>query len=249
MDPITKLSKKQKRLLRNQDPNKMAVIDKLNFKLKQIEPLTQNQKLVYKGLDKNMLLIGSAGTGKTFLSIYLSLKEIINNPNSPYKKLYICRSAEPTKSVGFLPGSLKEKMKIYESPYYAILTEIFERSDSYDYLKNKQIVEFMSTSYIRGITLDNSIVIVDEIQNLEWNELYAIMTRIGKNCKIIFCGDYKQSDLKTKYSTDNRKDDILKFIEIIKKMNSFKIVEFNHNDIVRSDIVKEFIIISESFNF
>ena len=115
-----------------------------------------------------------------------------------------------------------------------------------EYLKNKGMIEFISTSYVRGLTFDDCIIIVDEVQNLEWNELYAIMTRIGQNCRIIFCGDYRQSDLKNNYRNDNRKDDILKFIDVIKKMLSFKTIEFTHDDIVRSSIVKEFIITSEN---
>jgi phosphate starvation-inducible protein PhoH len=229
------------------DSSQKAQSTKLNFILKHISPLTQNQKLTFSNYEqnKNLLLIGSAGSGKTFLSTYLALRELLDETISN-KKLYICRSAEPSKNVGFLPGSIKEKIKIYESPYYPIFTQLFDRSDAYEYLKNKGMIEFISTSYVRGLTFDDCIIIVDEVQNLEWNELYAIMTRIGQNCRIIFCGDYRQSDLKNNYRNDNRKDDILKFIDVIKKMLSFKTIEFTHDDIVRSSIVKEFIITSEN---
>lgn len=220
---------------------------KLNFIMNNVTPLTENQKQTFMqyNLNKNLLLIGSAGSGKTFLSTYLALKELLEG-NTDKTKIYICRSAEPSKNVGFLPGSLKEKIKVYESPYNSIFSQLFNRGDAYEYLKNRNMIEFISTSYIRGLTFDDCIIIVDEVQNLEWNELYATMTRIGKNCKIIFCGDYRQSDLKNNYKTDNRKDDILKFIDVIKQMSSFGIVEFTHNDIIRSDVVKEFIITSES---
>ena len=233
--------KKQKRIINND------VSSKLNFTLTNISPLTPNQKLTFTNYaqNKNLLLIGSAGSGKTFLSTYLGINELLNGATEK-KKLYICRTAEPSKNVGFLPGSIKEKMKVYEAPYYPIFAQLFERGDAYDYLKNRGMIEFISTSYIRGLTFDDCIIIVDEVQNLEWNELYAIMTRIGKNCRIIFCGDYRQSDLKNNYKTDNKKYDILKFIDVVKKMSSFSTIEFGHNDIIRSEIVKEFIITVEN---
>ena len=240
------MPKKNRKQLR-QERNNKETSTKLNFTLSHISPLTSNQKLTFTNYaqNKNLLLIGSAGSGKTFLSTYLSINELING-ESQKKKLYICRTAEPSKNVGFLPGSIKEKTKVYEAPYYPIFAQLFERGDAYEYLKNKGMIEFISTSYIRGLTFDNCIIIVDEVQNLEWNELYAIMTRIGQNCRIIFCGDYKQSDLKNNYKTDNKKDDILKFIDVVKRMSSFSTVEFNHDDIIRSKIVKEFIITVES---
>jgi phosphate starvation-inducible protein PhoH len=245
-----RLTRKQRRLLRQ---NKTGELDspKLEFEMKKIEPLTENQKISFEYFEKgkNLLLIGSAGSGKTFLSFYLSLSELFSEKNKKYDKIYICRSAEPSKNVGFLPGNLKEKTKYYELPYYGICSELFRRSDAYELLKQKQNIEFISTSYIRGITLNNCIVIVDECQNLEWNELYAIMTRIGHNCKILFCGDYKQSDLKNNHYNDSRKEDILKFIKVLEKMKFFEIVEFGHNDIIRSEIVKEFIIKSENLNY
>jgi phosphate starvation-inducible protein PhoH len=249
MEETRKLTRKEKRILRQ---NKGIIPqEKLNFNLKHIEPLTKNQKLSFEAYQsgKNLLLIGSAGSGKTFLSFYLSLNELINKNSKQLNKIYICRSAEPSKNVGFLPGNLKEKTKYFEMPYYGICTELFGRGDAYELLKQKQNIEFISTSYIRGITLNDCIVIVDECQNLEWNELYAIMTRIGHNCKILFCGDYKQSDLKNNYKNDSRKEDILKFIKVLKNMKFFEIVEFDNNDILRSEIVKEFIIESEKLNY
>jgi phosphate starvation-inducible protein PhoH len=249
METNKRLTRKERRILR-QKGQEVTNQDKLNFHIKNIEPLTENQKRSFDAYKqgKNLLMIGSAGSGKTFLSLYMSLLEVMKE-NNIYKKIYICRSAEPSKNVGFLPGSLKEKIKMYEMPYYGICAELFNRGDAYEYLKSKNIIEFISTSYIRGLTIDNAIVIVDEIQNLEWNELYAIITRLGKNSKIIFCGDYRQSDLKNNYKNDNRKEDILKFISVINKMKSFKTIEFTHNDILRSAIAKEFIIVSENMGY
>jgi predicted ribonuclease YlaK len=217
--------------------------EKLNFVLKHIDPLTQHQKNAFHSYskNKNLLLLGSPGSGKSFLSIYLALREILNE-NSSYKKLIIVRSAEPTKNVGFLPGSLKEKIKVLEEPYEAIVTELFNRGDAYQYLKNKGIIEFLSTSYIRGITLSDSIILVDEVQNLAWNELYSILTRVSDSSKVIFSGDFYQSDLNNRYRDDTRKDDIIKFASVIKKTNCFDTIEFDFNDIVRNPMIKSFII-------
>ena len=241
MDSTNKLTKKQKRVLRNQDPNKMAVIDKLNFKLKYIEPLTENQKLVFTNYSqgKHLLLHGLAGTGKSFLSIYLSLKEIINNPNNAYKKLYIIRSAVSTRDIGFMPGKAKDKAGVYEAPYYYICNKLFERQDAYDYLKQKSIVEFMTTSFIRGITLDNCIIIVDEMANLNLHELDSVITRVGDNCKIIFCGDFSQTD----FTKESEKRGLPDFMKIIDNMKSFGRIEFDkEEDIVRSGLAREYLI-------
>lgn len=247
-----RLTRREKRLLRKGNDHHIIenTQEKLKFHLKHIEPLTYNQKVTFQSYNqgKHLMLLGSAGSGKTFLSLYLALREVLNG-SQEYKKIYICRSAEPSKNVGFLPGNLKEKTKVYEAPYQGILTELFGRGDAYEYMKSKNIIEFISTSYIRGITLENCIVIVDETQNLIWNETYATITRIGKNCKIIFSGDYRQSDLRNQYRDDNRKEDILKFIDVVKRMKSFEMIEFTHDDIVRSDTVKEFIITVEKLGY
>ena len=140
--------------------------------------------------------------------------------------------------MGFLPGNSKDKAKVYEAPYYAICTELFGRSDSYEYLKQKNIVEFISTSFIRGITLNDCIIIVDEIANMNLHELDSVITRVGKNCKIIFCGDFRQSD----FTRDQEKNGLIDFMKIIKRMKSFYFVDFNEQDIVRSSMVKDYII-------
>jgi phosphate starvation-inducible protein PhoH len=146
-------------------------------------------------------------------------------------------------------NSMKEKIKIFEVPYQQIFAELFGRGDAYEYLKHKGIVEFVSTSYLRGMNYEDVIVFVDEMQNLEKNELFAIMTRMGKNSKIIFAGDYRQSDLKQRYRDDNSKDDILDFVEVVKQITQFKVIKFEPDDIVRSGLVREFIIIAEKMGF
>jgi phosphate starvation-inducible protein PhoH len=238
MEQTKRLTRKEKRILR-QTNQKVNNQEKLNFKLKNIEPLTQNQKLSFEAYQngKNMLLHGIAGTGKSFISLYLALNQILSE-NSQYKKLVIVRSVVPTRDMGFLPGNSKEKAKVYEAPYYAICTELFGRSDSYDYLKSKNLVDFISTSFIRGITLNDCIIIVDEIANMTLHELDSVITRVGKNCKIVFCGDFRQSD----FTKEHEKNGLVDFMRIIERMKSFTFIDFNEQDIVRSSMVKDYII-------
>ena len=233
-----RLTRKEKRILR-QTNQKVNNQEKLNFNLKTIEPLTQNQKLSFEAYHsgKNLMLHGIAGTGKSFVSLYLGLNQILSD-NSPYKKLVIVRSVVPTRDMGFLPGNSKEKAKVYEAPYYAICTELFGRSDSYEYLKSKNLVEFISTSFIRGITLNDCIIVVDEIANMTLHELDSVITRVGKNCRIIFCGDFRQSD----FTREHEKNGLVDFMSIIRRLKSFTFIDFNEHDIVRSAMVKDYII-------
>ena len=235
-----RLSRKEKRLLR-QDKEKVGQEQhKPNFQLKKIEPLTVNQRLAFESYNqgKNLMLHGIAGTGKSFISMYLALNEVINNPDSPYDRVIIVRSVVPTRDMGFLPGNSKEKAKVYEAPYYAICTELFGRGDAYEILKNKGTVDFISTSFIRGITLNNTIIIVDEIANMTLHELDSVITRVGRNCRIIFSGDFRQSD----FTKESDRGGLLSFMRIIERMRSFHFVDFDENDIVRSSMVKDYII-------
>ena len=238
-----RLTRKQKRIQQQSvkvQENQNSL--RLNFKLRNVEPLTENQKLTFEQYEqgKNLLLHGIAGTGKSFLSIYLSLKSILSE-TSRYKKLVIVRSVVPTRDMGFLPGNNKEKAKVYEAPYQAIFTELFERGDAYDYLKNKNLVDFISTSFIRGITINDSIIVVDEIANMTLHELDSVITRVGKNCKIIFCGDFRQSD----FTKEHERNGLTDFMRIIERMKSFSFVDFTEQDIVRSSMVKEYIIMKD----
>lgn len=230
-----KLSRKERRLLEQGK----VIEQQLNFALKKIEPLTVNQKIAFDAFDrgKNLMLHGMAGTGKSFISLYLALKQLVK-PDSTYKKIVIVRSVVPTRDMGFLPGSHKEKTKVYEQPYYSIFSELFERGDAYEYLKNKGLVEFISTSFIRGVTLNDCIIIVDEIANCTLHELDSVITRIGKNCKILFCGDFRQSDFIRHADKQGLRD----FMKIIHNMNAFEFIDFDEQDIVRSSLVKDYII-------
>jgi len=235
-----RLTRKQKRI--QQQLHRVEINPKLNFNLKKIEPLTENQRLTFEKYHdgKNLLLHGIAGTGKSFLSIYLSLQSILSE-SSKYKKLVIVRSVVPTRDMGFLPGNNKEKTKVYEAPYYAVCSEIFERGDAYEYLKSKNLVEFISTSFIRGITLNDCIIVVDEIANMTLHELDSVITRVGKNCRVIFCGDFRQSD----FTREHEKAGLTDFMRILNRMKSFDHIDFKEEDIVRSSMVKEYIIAKE----
>ena len=213
--------------------------DKNNRELRNIVPLTDNQQKTFTeySKNKNLVLHGMAGTGKTFCALYLALKEVLD-PKSDQRKVFIVRSAVPTRDVGFLPGSLKEKIKQYENPYRSICSHIFSRGDAYDVLKGKDLVEFMSTSFVRGDTYDDCTLIVDEMQNLSFHELDSVITRAGEGTKVIFSGDFKQSDLANSRDRQGLQD----FLKILKNMRSFSRIEFGVQDVVRSGLVKEYLI-------
>jgi phosphate starvation-inducible protein PhoH len=219
---------------KTQPLKKVRIDDLLTF-----SPITDNQRKTYEAYRENqhLLLHGIAGTGKTFLSLYLALEQMLDL-SSEYNDIFIVRSVVSTRDIGFLPGDEQEKVSLYEAPYRSICGELFGIKDAYDALKQQGNVKFMSTSFIRGITLNNSIVIVDECQNLNFHELDSIITRIGKNSKIIFSGDYTQSDL----TKENDKKGISNFMTILKSLKEFKTIEFGIDDIVRSDFLKSYII-------
>ena len=213
--------------------------------LTQIKPLTPSQEKVFDAFNKqkNLFMYGAAGTGKTFIGMYLALQEILDE-RSAYDKLYIVRSLVPTREIGFLPGDHEDKAELYQIPYQNMVRYMFKMPDDasfsmlYANLKAQETISFWSTSFLRGTTLDNAIVLVDEMQNLNFHELDSIITRLGVNTKIIFAGDAAQTDLlKT-----NEKNGILDFMKIIQGMDEFEMVEFGIQDIVRSGLVKSYLI-------
>jgi phosphate starvation-inducible protein PhoH len=236
-----RLSKREKRRLKQEgiltDNNQLSS----KFQMKFIQPATRNQEIAFESWDEgyHLMLHGIAGTGKTFLATYFALSEAMKN-GTPAEKVYIVRSTVPTRDQGFLPGSQRQKEAIYEEVYREIASELFGRGDAYDILKQKATVEFRSTSFLRGVTFRDCVVVVDEVQNMSDGELHTVMTRIGENSRIIFAGDVKQDDL-----TSERKKEVSglrDFMRIISNMREFDFIEFVADDIVRSALVKSYII-------
>ena len=216
------------------------------FGMKQISPMTDNQERLFESYQqgKNILAIGSAGTGKTYISLYLALKDVM--AKNQYKKIIVIRSSVQSREQGHMPGDAKEKLSHFEAPYIDIVNDLFARGDAYQIMKQKNMIEFMSTSFIRGLTFDNALILVDECQNMRWDEIRTIMTRVGEGSRIILCGDTKQDDLAC---SKNRLDvsGLRQFKRVIDKMGTkcFDTVEFTVDDIVRSGLVKEFIMAEE----
>lgn len=234
-----KLTKKQRRMQRKLDKTK----PNSGLRLNTIKPLTENQNKTFNSFynDQHLFLHGLAGTGKTLLSLYLGLEQVLSGLTEQ-EKIIIVRSVVPTRDMGFLPGNSKEKAREYEAPYMSICNELFGRGDAYCILKSKNIIDFVSTSFIRGITWNNAIIIVDECQNLTSHEANSIITRVGQKCRIIFAGDIRQSDLNKKYDSSGLYD----FIKIIRTMNQFDFIEFGVKDICRSTLVRDYIIAREN---
>jgi phosphate starvation-inducible protein PhoH len=209
--------------------------------LKTFDPLTDHQKQffdAYKRGDYFIALHGVAGTGKTFIALYKALEEVLDKSN-PFNKIIIVRSAVQSREIGHLPGDASEKMEIYEQPYRQICETLFGRRDAYQRLDEQGHISFISTSFIRGMTWDDAIIIVDECQNLSWEEIHTCMTRVGYRSKIIWCGDYRQTDLNKK---KNDLSGLNKFLDIASLMSSHTRIEFTVDDIVRSSLVKDWIV-------
>ena len=227
------MSKRKVKKQQDQTPHRS------HFELRKVSPLTPNQQLTFEAYEKgmNLMLHGYAGTGKSYISLYLALNEVLSS-TSNYDKVIIVRSVVPSRDIGFLPGSVKEKIRVYEEPYKEICDELFGRGDGYDILKMRGIIHFTTTSFLRGITFNNAIVIVDELQNMTFPELDTVMTRMGDYSKIMFCGDFRQTDL----VKESDKSGLMSFINITKRMNKFSYIEFEKQDIVRSGLVRDYII-------
>ena len=210
-----------------------------------IEPLTDNQRKLFESYDagKHLVAHGVAGSGKTFLCLFKALQDVLSEC-TPYEKIYIVRSLVPTREIGFLPGSHDDKASLYQIPYKNMVKYMFQMPSDADFemlygnLKAQETISFWSTSFISGTTLDNCIIIVDELENLNFHELDSIITRVGENTKILFCGDASQSDL----IRQNEKNGVVDFMKILRQMPSFDIIEFEVEDVIRSGLIKEYII-------
>ena len=221
----------------------MALAHKIRLEdMIEIEPLTDNQQKAFKAYENenSLVLAGSAGTGKTFMALSLALEDVLDR-ETRYDKVVIVRSIVPTRDIGYLPGNEEEKKDAYTGPYRSACTELFQDPEAWEKLKAQGHVEFLSTSFIRGINIHNAVVIIDEMQNLTFHELDSVITRIGRNCKFLMCGDYYQSD----FDKEKDRTGILRFLEIIESLNNFIVIEFGWEDIVRSDFVRDYIMTKE----
>ena len=217
-----------------------------------IDPLTDNQKRLFDSYnsDKHIVAYGCAGTGKTFITLYNALRDVLDE-NTPYQNVYLVRSLIATREIGFLPGDHEDKSSLYQIPYKSMVKYMFQMSSDVDFemlygnLKAQETIKFWSTSFLRGTTLDNAIIIVDEFQNLNFHELDSIITRVGENTRICFCGDATQSDLQK----TNERNGIIDFMRILRAMPSFDIIEFGLDDIVRSGLCKEYLVAKKDAGF
>jgi len=216
--------------------------NKQHFSLKTIKPLTENQQKTFDEFfdGQNLVLSGSAGSGKSFLALYLSLKEILES-GSYYKKIIIIRSAVPSREIGFVPGTLEEKSKIYQEPYMNIVNELVQRGDAWHFLINKQIIEFQTTSFLRGLTFRDCIIVFDEFQSATFHEIDSVLTRIGENCRFVLCGDFAQNDLNNKKEKSGFQD----AVKILSNIQDVKQIRFTIDDVVRSGFVRSYLIEKE----
>mgnify|MGYP000948517861 CR=1 FL=1 len=239
-----RLTKRQQRLAEKGHEKqlmKFPTMGQLHLNLRDIGPITDNQITTFRAYDKgdNLFLHGCAGTGKTFISMYLALKEI-ENGRSRRHKLVIIRTAQSSKDIGFLPGDEKRKLEVYEAAYRAICSELYHRDDAYDILKQKGIIEFHSTSFLRGTTIDDAVIIIDEAQNCRYQEIRTVLTRTGDHSRIVICGDTKQDDLTSERFKET--SGLSNVMQVFKRMEHMSTVEFEIDDIVRSGFVRDFLI-------
>jgi phosphate starvation-inducible protein PhoH len=238
-----RLSRKEKRRQEREKDHLMGILNN-KFSMRKINPLTPSQgdlfESYYQGY--NLAAIGTAGTGKTMCATFLALQDVLQK--GEYEKVVIIRSAVQTREQGFMPGSQAQKEAVFEAPYTDIVNDLFERKDAYQLLKQKGMIEFKTSSFVRGLTFDNAVIIVDECQSMTYHELDSIITRVGESSKILFCGDTKQDDLQ---QSRNRNDvtGLHDFIKVLMAIPSFDVIRFGISDIVRSGLVKEYIMAKE----
>ena len=238
-----RLSRSEKRRAEREEEHLVGILNQ-RFQMRKIAPLTPTQSDMFDAYRDgyNIAAIGTAGTGKTMCAMYLALSDVLQKGG--YEQVIVIRSAVQTREQGFMPGSMTQKQAVFEAPYTDIVNDLFGRGDAYQILKSKSMVKFMTSSFVRGLTFDNSIIIVDECQSMTYHELDTIITRVGESSKIIFCGDTKQDDL----AISRNKADVSglgEFLQVLRNIKSFETVQFTPEDIVRSGLVKEYILAKE----
>lgn len=218
-------------------PKKKSASQKNNLfglEVRTITLKTENQREAATHWEQgnHVLMTGFAGTGKTFLALSFALHSLERKEQS---KIVIVRSAVQTRDIGFMPGNLSEKASLYQVPYQDIVNDLCKRDDAYGILQNHGAVEFLTTSFIRGLTIDDAVVIVDEIQNMTEKELESVITRLGDNSRLILCGDDRQSDLMMSGYNES--------VRTLSQMREIGHVPFNAHDIVRSGFVKRYLLL------
>lgn len=238
-----RLSRREKNRLHREQEHMVSILNQ-NFGMRQITPLTPTQEEMFTSYKSgsNIAAIGTAGTGKTMCAMYLALNDVLKKGG--YEQIIVVRSAVQTREQGFMPGSKEQKEALYSVPYADIVNDLFGRGDAYQILQQKGMIKFMTSSFVRGLTFDNAVIIVDECQSMTYHELDTIITRVGESSKIVFCGDTRQDDLAT---SRNRADvsGLRDFLQVIQKVDSFDTITFTPDDIVRSGLVKEYILAKE----
>ena len=239
-----RLSRSEKRRAERESEHMIGILNQ-KFGMRKIQPLTPTQSDLFDSYKEgyNIAAIGTAGTGKTMCAMYLALNDVLQKGG--YDQVIVIRSAVQTREQGFMPGSMTQKQAVFEAPYTDIVNDLFGRGDAYQILKTKGMVKFMTSSFVRGLTFDNAIIIVDECQSMTYHELDTIITRVGESSKIVFCGDTKQDDL----AISRNKADVsglAEFLRVLQRVDSFETIEFKPEDIVRSGLVKEYILAKEA---
>lgn len=239
-----RLSRSEKRRAEREQEHMIGILNQ-KFGMRKIQPLTPTQSDLFDSYKEgyNIAAIGTAGTGKTMCAMYLALNDVLQKGG--YDQVIVIRSAVQTREQGFMPGSMTQKQAVFEAPYTDIVNDLFGRGDAYQILKTKGMVKFMTSSFVRGLTFDNAIIIVDECQSMTYHELDTIITRVGESSKIVFCGDTKQDDL----AISRNKADVsglAEFLRVLQRVDSFETIEFKPEDIVRSGLVKEYILAKEA---
>ena len=228
-------------------PKKNWRYEDIKWHVKPITPLHEDTFRAFFESDyKSLAITGQAGTGKTLIGTYLALNELLRK-DSPIDTFIIVRSIVQTRDMGFLPGDLDEKMEPYEAPYRDIFHKIFERPTAYNHMKNSKnggAVVFVPTSFVRGVTWDNSIILLDETQNMTMHEIDSVLTRVGENSRVIMVGDREgQDDLKSKREVSG----FDRAFEIAKTMGEFSTFEYGDAECVRSGFVRSWGIAKRQF--